>query len=134
MVELFEYVHFKLSNSEKGKLDSQTSSGIWLGKSLNSDKHLIAPEKGVRRCRSIWRMPEKKRWNVKAFEQWTGLPWQTRGQATPMPGTPALPSPGTPVLQHLEGAKEVCTPQSGNRSNMDQRPGCHCSDDNPQTS
>lgn len=25
VVELFEYAHFKLSNSEKGKLDSQTS-------------------------------------------------------------------------------------------------------------
>lgn len=28
VVELFEYVRFKPSNPEKGKLDSQTSSGI----------------------------------------------------------------------------------------------------------
>ena len=32
VAELFEFVHFKISNLEKGKLDSQTSSGIWLGK------------------------------------------------------------------------------------------------------
>ena len=59
VVELFEYVHFKLSNSEKGKLDSQTSSGIWLGKSLNSDEHLIASEKGVRRCRPSGECPRR---------------------------------------------------------------------------
>ena len=81
-------------------------------------------------------MPEGKRWNIKAFEGWTGLPWQPRGSVTPMPGTPALPPvPGTPVpatpgggrrglyitvgLQIKHGATPGC-------------PGCHCSDENPK--
>ena len=88
---------------------------------MTSDEHLIASEKGG---------------NIKAFEGWTGLPWQPRGSVTPMTGTPALPPvPGTPVpttpgggrrglyitvgLQIKHGATPAC-------------PGCHCSDENPK--
>ena len=49
IVEPFEFTHFRLSTGERGKLDSQTSTGVWLGKSLSSDEHLIASEKGARR-------------------------------------------------------------------------------------
>ena len=44
IVEPFEFTHFRLSIGERGKLDSQTSTGVWLGKSLSSDEHLIASE------------------------------------------------------------------------------------------
>ena len=136
VAEPFEFVHFKISNLEKGKLDSQTSSGIWLGKTLTSDEHLIASEKGVRRCRSIWRMPEGKRWNIKAFEGWTGLPWQPRGSTTPMPGTPALPPvPGTPVPTTPGGGKRGVYITVGLQIKHGATPGCpgcHCSDDNPK--
>ena len=76
-------------------------------------------------------MPEKKRWNVKAFEQWTGLPWQPRGQATPLPGT----SPGTPVPTTPGRGKRgvyITVGQQIKHGPTPNCPGCHCSDDNPK--
>ena len=135
IVEPYEFVHFKLAASEKGKLDGQTSKGVWLGKSLNSDEHLIASKKGVRRCRSIWRMPEAKRWNSKAFEEWTGLPWQPRGTPSILPGTPGLQVPGTPVPTTPGGGKRGVYITLNRRIEHGRTtgcPGCNSLDDDPK--
>ena len=65
IAEGFETVHYKVASTQKGKLDPQSAIGVWLGKSLMSDEHLIGTDQGIRRCRSIWRRPEKKRWEKK---------------------------------------------------------------------
>ena len=96
IAEGFETVHYKVASTQKGKLDPQSAIGVWLGKSLMSDEHLIGTDQGIRRCRSIWRRPEKKRWEKKTFEGFRGLPWQPRGELTVVPGTTSLPAPGTP--------------------------------------
>ena len=57
VTEFGEVSHFKLADDKKGKLDSQSAVGVWLGKSLNSDKHYLGTENGIRRCRSLWRRP-----------------------------------------------------------------------------
>lgn len=64
------------------------------------DEHLIGTEQGIRRCRTIWRRPENKRWDRKLFDNFKGTPWQPRGGPTAVPGapaTPGLPAPGTPA-------------------------------------
>ena len=68
IAEGFETVHYKVASTQKGKLDPQSAIGVWLGKSLMSDEHLIGTDQGIRRCRSIWRRPENKRWEKKTFE------------------------------------------------------------------
>ena len=81
-------------------MDPQSALGLWLGKSLQSDEHLIGTEQGIRRCRTIWRRPEDKRWDRKLFDNFKGTPWQPRGGPTAVPGapaTPGLPAPGTPA-------------------------------------
>ena len=96
IAEWAETVHYKVATTEKGKLDPQSALGLWLGKSLQSDEHLI----GTERCRTIWRRPENKRWDRKLFDNFQETPWQPRGGPTAVPdapATPGLPAPGTPV-------------------------------------
>ena len=137
IVELYEQVHFKVASSEKQKLDSQTNKGIWLGKTVSSDEHLIGTAKGIRRCRSLWRMPEERRWSLKAFTEWSGLPWQPKGNPTMVPGTPGFGIPGT-------GVAVPTTPGQGRRGvyitlarqlKYGPTPNCqgrHCLDDDPK--
>ena len=96
IAEGFETVHYKVASTQKGKLNPQSAIGVWLGKSLMSDKHLIGTDQGIRRYRSIWWRPENKRWEKKTFEGFKELPWQPRGELMVVPGTPSLPAPGTP--------------------------------------
>ena len=107
IVDYAEVVHYKLEAERVGKLDPQASVGVWLGKSLSSDEHLIGTSQGIRRCRSIWRRPENK---------------------SPAPGTPAPGTPGggrqrsvyiTVERQIKHGPTPGC-------------PGCHCSDNDPK--
>ena len=44
IVDYAEVVHYKLEAAKVGKLDPQASVGVWLGKSLSSDEHLIVKE------------------------------------------------------------------------------------------
>ncbi len=97
VVEPFEVVHYKLQGDKKGKLDAQSAIGVWIGKSLNSDEHYLGTPDGIRRCRSIWRRPEKKRWDRAVLDKMKGSPWQPRGLPTVMPKTlGGVSAPGTP--------------------------------------
>ena len=64
MAEFAEVVHFRDPGkaADMPKLDDRWNLGLWLGKSLASDEHCVGTSAGVRRCRSIWRRPEKQRW------------------------------------------------------------------------
>ena len=97
--------YYKVATTEKGEHWTRSglralAGGLWLGKSLQSHEHLIGTEQGIRRCRTIWRRPEDKRWDRKLFDNFKGTPWQTRGGPTAVPGapaTPGLPVPGAPA-------------------------------------
>ena len=56
------------------KLGDRWNLGLWLGKSLASDEHCVGTSAGVRRCRSIWRRPEKQRWDRKMLIEMNGEP------------------------------------------------------------
>ena len=61
------------------KLDDRWNLGLWLGRSLASDEHHVGTSAGVRRCRSIWRRPEKQRWDRKMLTEMNGEPWNPTG-------------------------------------------------------
>ena len=56
-------VHYKLDRDKTGKLDNQSSVGVWLGKSLASDEHFLGTTR-----------PEERRWEVKYLDGMVGLP------------------------------------------------------------
>ena len=76
IVEQFEIVHYKLE--DEGKADPQTGVGVWLGKTLGSDEHLLGAADGVRKCRSAFRRPEGKRWDRTVLDRMKGVPWQPK--------------------------------------------------------
>ena len=53
MAEFGETVHNKLPVADIGKADPRWSVGIWLGKTLKSDEHIVATHQGCKNCRSI---------------------------------------------------------------------------------
>ena len=55
-VEFGETVHYK-DPDKLGKLEDRWFIGAWLGKCLASDERYVGTERGMRRCRSIWRRP-----------------------------------------------------------------------------
>ena len=55
-------------------VDGRWNLGLWLGKSLASDEHYAGTSAGVRMCRSIWRRPEKQRWDRKTLTEMNGEP------------------------------------------------------------
>ena len=77
VAEFAEVVHFRDPGkaADMPKLDDRWNLGLWLGKSLASDEHYVGTSAGVRRCRSIWRRPEKQRWDRKMLTEMNGEPW-----------------------------------------------------------
>ena len=98
--------------------------GIWLGKQLDSDEHLIGTKDGVFSCRTVKRLSEYLQINKTILEEMVGVPWDRaagrligrprKQQPALMPGVPAVgaqpqppadaaapgtpgPAPGTPA-------------------------------------
>ena len=71
VAEFAEVVHFRDPGkaADMPKLDDRWNLGLWLGKSLASDEHYVGISARVRRCRSIWRRPEKQRWDKKMLTE-----------------------------------------------------------------
>ena len=84
VAEFAEVVHFRDPGkaADMPKLDDRWNLGLWLGKSLASDEHYVGTSAGVRRCRSIWRRPEKQRWDRKMLTGMKGEPWKPDGDIT----------------------------------------------------
>ena len=77
VAEFAEVVHFRDPGkaADMPKLNDRRNLGLWLGKSVASDEHYVGTSAGVRRCRSIWRRPEKQRWDRKMLTDMNGEPW-----------------------------------------------------------
>ena len=130
VAECFEVVHYKLADSQRGKLDAQSAIGVWLGKSLQSDEHYIGTTDGIRRCRSIWRRPENRRWSLEHLTKTKGSPWQPRGVPTVMPGTPGgVVAPGTPGRQR---SVYITLDRQIRHGPTPGCPGCSCRADDPK--
>ena len=75
--EFAEVVHFRDPGkaADMPTLDERWNLGLWLEKSLASDEHYVDTSAGVRMCQSIWRRPEKQRWDRKMLTEMNGEPW-----------------------------------------------------------
>ena len=110
VAEFAEVVHFRDPGkaADMPKLDDRWNLGLWLGKSLASDEHYLGTSAGVRRCRSIWRRPEKQRWDRKMLTEIIGDPWNP----TPQPKDKAPQVRGVYITlerQIKHGGTKGCT-------------------------
>ena len=56
------YTSGTLGRPQTCQVGRQVEPRLVAGTSLASDEHCVGTSAGVRRCRSIWRRPEKQRW------------------------------------------------------------------------
>ena len=76
--------HRRLKGGRRAqKMDSAMEPGIWLGRSEESDEHLVGTPRGVLRARTIRRMVPDNRWDAEAFLGFRGLPWDVTADAVP---------------------------------------------------
>ena len=68
--------HFPQKHSKK--MESDWHLGIWVGRTSNSNEHILPTQEGVLRCRSVRRLELAERYNKKIMENAKGLPWDQR--------------------------------------------------------
>ena len=80
MYELGEKVRFHPLGLIKGrgKLDTKMLEGIWLGLSRKSGEYIIGTPEGIRKARTVFRVPEAERWDAMLLDTFKGLPWNLK--------------------------------------------------------
>ena len=56
-------------------MDASMEPGIWLGRTEESDEHLVGTSRGVQRCRTVRRREESNQWDHRLFAEVKGVPW-----------------------------------------------------------
>ena len=74
VAEFGECVHRRLCDEDRGKADNKWQLGLWLGKTLKSDEHMVGTASGVFPTRSIWRRPDHRRFEKGWLDQFRGSP------------------------------------------------------------
>ena len=82
--EMYEFgiavLHRHPGKPEGGRMTARWDDGIWLGKTVGSDEHIIASADGkIVRCRSITRKPESESWNAENIMKIKVTPWHLKG-------------------------------------------------------
>ena len=72
------------------KMDAAMEPGIWLGRSEESDEHLLGTLRGVMRARTIRRLVPENRWDAQAFLEFRGVPWNVNSGALPVRARPKV--------------------------------------------
>ena len=65
----------KKQGKRRQKMDASMEPGIWLGRTEESDEHLVGTSRGVQRCRTVRRREESNQWDHRLFAEVKGVPW-----------------------------------------------------------
>ena len=100
------YLPFKTAASHSQQLQPRMKEGIWLGVIDRIEETIIGTEKGVVKCRTIGRFPEKQRWDKDRITALQGAPWSTvngiKGDHIPVEiNDDGVPT--TPIQENVEG-------------------------------
>eukprot|EP00969_Alexandrium_andersonii_P311114 13747093-Alexandrium_andersonii.AAC.1 len=82
---------------------SSWQKGVWVGRSAETDEHVVATPKGVRLTRTVHRMEKGREWDINIFKKSCGVPWNRRRGAALRVRHPTV-LPGAPVAQPVEVA------------------------------
>ena len=79
-VEKIMYMPSKNTSKSAPKEDAQFHDGLWLGLRMKSDESIVGTPNGVIKVKTVWRLPEDRRWCAEEV-------LSTRGAASnPVPG------------------------------------------------
>ena len=111
--------HRRLKGGRRAqKMGAAMEPGIWLGRTEESDEHLVGTARGVLRARTVRRMTPDKRWDSELFFGFRGVPWDVTADALPakprskvmvhftMPSSEVVPQPDGSNLTHGGDAVE----------------------------
>ena len=89
--------------------DKTTSSwdyGVWLGRCTQSDEHFVGTKDNIYRTRTVRRLPEKDKYDVKLLEAIVSTPWATRGVGEAPTVEFVLPLPVPPPFDYKTKSQE----------------------------
>ena len=67
------------TNVLRAKLQPRWTEGIWLGRALDSDEHIIGTKDGIMMTRSVKRLDDHQRWQQSVLLSVKGVPWDITG-------------------------------------------------------
>ncbi|CAK0840370.1 unnamed protein product, partial [Prorocentrum cordatum] len=70
-----ERVMYKYTAVPSGNLDQKWAHGVWVGKAPLTDEHLVLTVDGVKKARSVHRLPVDERYVKEELAKVKGLPW-----------------------------------------------------------
>eukprot|EP00435_Cladocopium_sp_Y103_P019977 s1163_g4.t2 len=77
--------HRRLKGGRRAqKMDAAMEPGIWLGRTEESDEHLVGTARGVLRARTVRRMTPDQMWDPELFFGFRGVPWDLTADALPV--------------------------------------------------
>ena len=65
-------------HKSKKKIEAKWDLGLWLGKCSESSETLVGTSTGVLRVRSIRRLPEGEKYNLKVYQAFSSTPWNPK--------------------------------------------------------
>lgn len=82
VVEFGEVCKFHVEGRKHEKAEQRWETGVFVGKSEESDQFLYLTPRGMRTARTAQRLPEEDRWERKTLDECRGSPWNPLGVAT----------------------------------------------------
>eukprot|EP00971_Amphidinium_carterae_P080141 1586016-Amphidinium_carterae.2 len=95
LVQFGECSLWKYPHKQRFKYEASWGCGIYLGKAMDSEEHLVGwRTAGVVRCRTVRRRPIEEQFDQQMILALRGTPWDAKGRlATPVPTMGGLPPP-----------------------------------------
>ena len=75
ILQLFEKVVAKEVGVHDQKLQGPWQVGLWLGRSTDTNEHLVSTETGVVRARTVRRVVPEEQWDKELAEKSIWMPW-----------------------------------------------------------
>ena len=104
IVEFGECVSVRLPGPIVHKMEPQWVSGVWLGKPVGNDEHIVATSHGVIQARCSRRRERTAKYDPNLIKQVQGVPWDIKRTEEPNETVPSHPSPPAPHVH--QGATE----------------------------
>ena len=105
--EFGETILFQYSAGIPDKTTSSWDYGIWLGRCTQSYEHFVGTKDNIYRTRTVRRLPEKDKYDVKLLEAILSTPWATRDVGKAPTVEFVLPLPVPPLFDYKAKRRET---------------------------